>query len=324
MRSLKISTVSVVFHLTDTVARLSTLALGTYLLSTNLHQGLISTHLNYAVARTAQNKRTFYNKVGLRILSKSRRLLSVNVFATGAIQVAGLKSVQEISQVKRRLCEILNSCTGSIPRHDIIRQTTYGFHLHGDIIYGYPLAAGVVDGRVLRPIGVFSGDGNIIHMHDVEMKRVGVESDEFVYTPVTRRRKNPITGYFDYLGRSVDSRGLPKPRAVRGYSYSYSTTTMSLIPSKLTSKITMMNAGVRFENRRLDLVKLSVDLRSIGLFVSYDPNVYRDINAKFKNNGTALITSTGYVRFYGFRDKPSINKAVERIHSLLRTLSYDL
>lgn len=293
----------------------------------NLHQGIISIKSNYASARTVENTRTFYNKVILRLHSEySNRLLSVNVFATGSLQIAGIKDTEELPRVKERLSEIINSCTGSISPQDIHRHPVYGFHLHGEVIFGVPLSrADTGESNELWPIGVFREDINCAFIHDTEMVLCQIGGQR-IFSPTYRRRRNPLAGCFDFLGRPVDVAHLPpnfKDDDEISYSYNFSASNLPVRASMWTHTISMMNAGFHY-GKRVDLKKLSAVMRLEGFFVSYDPNVYRDINAKFKQGntfiGTALITSSGYVRLYGFKEKSAIERATVVIQNMMAPL----
>lgn len=319
---IKVTTVSVVLCPNRKV-EISTLAMGRYLPEQDLEKGIISLKSNYANARNAENVRTFYNKVGIRVHSEcSNRLLSVNVFSTGAIQIAGIKdSRNEIQYMKKKMCDIMNSCSGPITPEKITRHPIYGFYTHKDVIYGRPLSS-EGGSNTLFPVGIFRRfeETDYLRLHDVEMKIVNDGHGRVFFTPLHRRRKTPINGRFDYLGRRMEDGG---GFSVGGFSddvdefeYRYSACNRPISSSMLTHKISLMNAGFNLGGRT-HLADLSVALRTLGYFVSYDPNIYRDINAKFMKNsksiGTALITSTGYTRLFGFKTHSSIQNAANEL-----------
>ena len=327
MPQASVSTISIILSIPERHnVTLSTLAMGMYLPGQNLQQGFISIKSNYARSRTVEKTRTFYNKVTLRIHSEfSNRLLSVNVFATGSVQIAGIKDTAEIPGVTSQLSEILNSCAGTVSSSDIHRHPVYGFHLHGEIIYGVPLSGNKTgSGNDLWPIGVFRGDADRAFIHDTEMKLCkNIKTSECIFAPSHLRRRNPISGFFDCIGRRVtctDGFASVDPTEAVTFTYNYSSTSTPVSSSMWAYRISMMNAALHF-GKRVDLQKLSAAMRSVGVFVSYDPNVYRDINAKFKQGsafiGTALITSSGYVRLYGFKDKSAIERAAAEIQNLM-------
>ena len=303
--------------------------------SQDLDKGIISIKSNYANARDVDNMRTFYNKVSLRLHSEySNRLLSVNVFATGAIQIAGLKTPRiEIRQLKDKVCEIMNSCSGIVPLDEIVQHPVYGFYVHTDVIYGRPLTdpPGETNHQphdtVLVPIGILRrAEGHdCVYLHGMEMKIVDNGSGSISFTPVHRRRHKITSAMrFDYLGRIMEDVPGREPckSSKDDFTYHYSVCSSPVASSTWTHKISLMNAGFHLGGR-LNLADLTISLRSLGFFVSFDPNIYRDINAKFMNGtvstGTALITSTGYTRLYGFKSQQAITKAARDLRKVARS-----
>ncbi len=299
---------------------ISTISLGNYEPIESYGAHIVES--NYAKQHNNANQRTFYDSVKLKLAAA--RNITAMVFPTGKIQIAGLGNVEDdISTVKEYITCILLDWRGCVPTHEIHTSELYGFHLHFDIIYGYPWWPGgvhdpsIYDSNHLVPIGI-NKDGKIF-MHGTEMKRCGI-----LFTSLHKRRdmKGRGTLFFDELGRVVYGDYEHPKHAV--FTYGYSAVEPNITISDWDVSIVLINGCFRLPIANYNLSDAYRLLRDRqDLIRSYDPNRYKNLNIKFFKDdgtakGTALISKSGYVQLCGFKSVSDMQCSQQNIIEMFR------
>ncbi len=294
---------------TFTTFPISTLTLGQYARpSQNL---LHIIEANYAAPKNPDNTRTFYDFVKIRFRANHRDF-TATIFPAGKVQIAGLKDLSaEITAVRNSIQSILTNCRGTVKSAEVCVENEHGFHIHGNIIYGYQWWPGATASHVsktydtneLYPIGVYD---DTITMHGTEM-----EFDGMYYRAKYLRRGQTYRYKFDKMGRLIQGDLDHKDRPESDYIYKFQTVATE---TEWHHHIILINGFFKVAPRiPHEIVSL---FRSAGHFVSYDPNIYKNINIKFSQRGTALISPSGYVRLCGFKrlsDMTLVEKQIRQI-----------
>jgi hypothetical protein len=315
---MKITTKSAIFRLSPD-HKLCTLSISNYV-TPSLESGIVSLQSNYAKTVASTSLRAFYNRVHMKLIlaaTSVQRLTSVCIFRTGTVQIAGLTGDEaDIDRAKIKLCSIFNECRGTIDPTEIEIHPVYNVYTHGTLVYG----ESTNDTTVMVPIGRCERDGRLF-LHGDEVYVEKSDHDHVVkFRPKVCRRTDDPDMRYDCLGR-CDGEPVDMESRKPSLQFKYYAVT-SYSPIKLSDwshSISLINGAMR--TKKVDFTTARDTLRRAGFIVSYDPNIYQDMNIKHRENGshvgTILMTKRGYLRFFGYKKTEMMEIGYQRICRLL-------